>query len=362
MKPFLQIDHVKYSFSDLPEIENPISFTDKTISFCNQWQKGKSSFEIQTSGSTGTPKKILLSRENMIFSALATAKALSLQAGQTSLVCLDISYIAGMMMLVRSMEVGLNVIAVKPTNNPFENIEQVVKIDFAAMVPYQLLSVLESPQRNFLNQLKNILIGGAPLDPETKKRLQNLSCDFYETYGMTETISHIALKRLNGLYQSEYFHVLPGNTIRQDERGCLCIKASYLTEEVITNDVVEFKNQEEFLWLGRWDNVINTGGVKVFPEKSEERIATIFNELQIKNRFLVIGLSDQQLGHAVTLLIEGKLISEQESLLRKNLKQLLYKYEAPRSIKFVDEFAQTETGKINRSKTISLYQNQKSKF
>jgi O-succinylbenzoic acid--CoA ligase len=358
MKPFLQIDHTKYSFSDLLEIENPITYADKTIWFCRQWKQGKSPFEIQTSGSTGTPKKILLSRESMIYSALATANALGLQAGQTSLVCLDTSYIAGMMMLVRSMEIGMNVVAIKPSNNPFENIEPDAKIDFAAMVPYQLVSVLESSQQNFLNRIKNILIGGAPLDLETKKKSQNFSCNFYETYGMTETISHIALKKLNGISQSEYFHVFPGITIRQDERGCLCIKAPYLTEEVITNDVVKFKNQEEFLWLGRWDNVINTGGVKVFPEKTEERIATLFNQLEIKNRFLVTGLPDERLGQAVTLLIEGKLIPEQELLLRENLKQLLYKYEAPRSIKLVAEFAQTENGKINRNQTILLYQNQ----
>jgi len=356
----LQIGTKIYQLSNLPEVSDINLLEAKTISFCRNWMAGQLSFEIQTSGSTGVPKRIFLDRKSMIASAMATAQALELQAGQTSLVCLDTGYIAGMMMLVRSMEVGMNMVVVEPSANPFEFVNTKSSVDFAALVPYQVKSILDSPQAGWFNQLKTILIGGAPLDLVTKKALRNYSCTFYETYGMTETISHIALKKLNGSDLTDYFKALPRIVVRQDERGCLCIKAPYLVEEIVTNDVVEFRSPEEFLWLGRWDNVINSGGVKVFPERTEEKISKLFSELQIQNRFFIAGLPDSMLGQAVTLIVEGFLTPDQQSQLRENLKKSLFKYEIPRSVEFVKVFTETATGKINRSISTSLIVNQTS--
>ena len=158
-------------------------------------------------------------------SALVTAHTIGLQEGQTSLVCLDTRYIAGIMMLVRSLEVGMNILAIEPCANPLEKIVDHKVVDFAAFAPYQVKSILQSPQKKYFNQVKSILIGGAPLDELTKLELQDYSCQFYESYGMTETISHIALKKINGINKSDYFKILNGITIRQDKRGCLCIKA-----------------------------------------------------------------------------------------------------------------------------------------
>jgi o-succinylbenzoate---CoA ligase len=353
----IKIGKETYELSNLPEIINPSTFNEIVISFCNQWTDKKTSFEIQTSGSTGKPKTIKLERSSMIASAMATANALHLKKGQTSLVCLDPNYIAGMMMLARSLEIGMDIIAIEPCANPFEKIETKDRIHFTALVPYQVKAILDSPQKEYFNQLETVIIGGAPLDESTKKQLQNFSCQFYETYGMTETISHIALKKINGKNKSEYFEILSGITIRQDERACLCIKAPYLKDEIITNDVVELKSLQEFIWLGRFDNVINSGGVKIFPESTEKKIGNVFFQLDLKNEFFIAGLPDDRLGQAVTLIIEWNLHTDQQILLETKLKKELSRFEVPRSIKFVQRFVHTETGKINRARTIAMVVN-----
>jgi o-succinylbenzoate---CoA ligase len=353
----IKIGKETYKLSSLPEIANPSTFNEKVISFCKQWTDRKTSFEIQTSGSTGKPKTIKLERSSMIASAMATAQAVNLKAEQTSLACLDVNYIAGMMMLVRSLEVGMNIIAVEPSANPFEKIESKDQIHFTALVPYQVKAILDSRQKEYFNQLETAIIGGAPLDEPTKKKLQNFACQFYETYGMTETISHIALKKINGKNKSDYFETLPNITIRQDERACLCIKAPYLPDEIITNDVVELKNLQEFIWLGRFDNVINSGGVKIFPESTEKKIENVFFQLNLKNEFFISGLPDDRLGQAVTLIIEGDLTTDQQILLETKLKKDLSRYEVPRSIKFVQQFFHTDTGKINRARTVEMVVN-----
>jgi o-succinylbenzoate---CoA ligase len=360
----LSFNNNKYNFRDLPEVANPITFSDGVIHFCKDWVDGKSSLQIQTSGSTGNPKNIQLRRSSMIASAIATARAINLKEGQTSLVCLDVNYIAGMMMLVRSMEVGMNIIVVEPCANPFEKLESKDQIQFTALVPYQVKAILDSPQKEFFNQLETVIIGGAPLDEVTKKQLQNFSCQFYETYGMTETISHIALKKINGKNKSDYFEILPNIIIRQDERACICIKAPYLKDEVVTNDVVELKNLKEFVWLGRFDNVINSGGLKIFPESTEKKIEIVLSELKMGNQFLVAGLQDDRLGQVVTMILEGNLTKDQLTHVEIGLKKHLTKFEIPRSIKFIEKFAKTETGKVNRKLTIGSLsagdQNQKS--
>lgn len=330
------------------------SFTDRVISFCQKWVTGQYEFEINTSGSTGTPKKIVITREALKQSAAATSRALGLKSSETSLVCLDPNYIGGMMMLVRSMEVGMNILAEEPSANPFSNLPTNTKIDFVALVPYQLKEILQSENKKYFNQIKKILVGGAPLDQVTQKELQIYKSQFYETYGMTETISHIALKKINGKHPSAYFKCLNGITIRQDERACLCIRAPYLIDEIITNDVVELKSLDEFIWLGRFDNVINSGGVKIFPESTEKKIESIFSELKIQKRFFIAGLPDAKLGEAVTLIVESDSDANMIIELMEKLRQNLHKYEMPKSIKMVNQFIEASNNKINRKKTLEF--------
>jgi O-succinylbenzoic acid--CoA ligase len=257
---------------------------------------------LSTSGSTGVPKKISFRRDQMISSARMTEKALNLKPNDSALVCLDTQYVAGQMMLIRSFVTGMNIIGTTPSANPLLEVSKNEKINFAAFVPYQLQAILNSsPDR--LNQINVAIIGGAPIDSTLKQELSNGKCKLYATYGMTETISHIALMKLNGENPSPYYSVLPEITIRQDKRNCLVIKADFLDEEIITNDIVELIDNDQFNWIGRWDNVINTGGIKVVPEKIEKAIALAFGQSKLTNRFFVTGINDQQLGQRIRCLL-----------------------------------------------------------
>lgn len=349
---------VCYSLSDIQKgnFINDDPIENSPLVFCKDWLTGKQEFVLTTSGSTGTPKKISVTREQLKASAQLTASYLNLKKEFNALVCLDTRYIAGIMMLVRSLEVGMNMYVVEPTANPFEKIPTDVPIDFVALVPYQLESILKSNQKSRLNSLKIALIGGASLSDQIKKSLSQYSCSFYSTYGMTETLSHIALQRLNGAQVQNFFQILPGITARTDERGCLVIVAPYISPlPIITNDLVEMVGINQFKWLGRVDTVINSGGIKVIPEKIESVIEPIMSALSLSNRFFITGLSDSTFGEVVTLIVEGEtLMPNQEQALQKQLAESLNRYEIPKSIRYVSKFIQTDTEKINKPKTLEM--------
>ncbi|HEY5826038.1 MAG TPA: AMP-binding protein [Cyclobacteriaceae bacterium] len=331
-------------------------FEESTLAFCKGWLNGKDHFEIQTSGSTGTPKKISFTRKQLEASAKLTETALSLKKEFNALVCLDTKYIAGQMMLVRSLVTGMSIIAVEPGSNPFDQVSSEVQIDFTALVPYQIQAILNSEQADHFNSIQKIIIGGAGISNDLVDELQDYPCSFYATYGMTETISHIALRKLNEKDKQDYFHPLPSVNLRKDERDCLIISAPHVSEtEIVTNDIVELNEDQSFKILGRWDNVINSGGVKISPEPVEEKVKNLFNKLQLSNRFFLAGVPDEKLGMKVILVIEGKSFSESEvNKLHSELKKELSKYEIPKEVKFISSFIQTETQKINRKKTLEL--------
>lgn len=314
---------------------------EKADLFCQEWLQGKSTFTITTSGSTGTPKTIELRREQMIASAKKTIQALDLREGMTSLVCLDVNFIAGKMMIVRSLLAGMKMIVVEPIANPLSNLDP-SKIDFAAFVPYQLSAILAS---NESANVGRIILGGAPISHELLSQIKRIDSAVYATFGMTETLSHIALQQLNGPHAKDYFEVLEGIDISVDDRQCLVIKADYLNDVVVTNDVVELLNKKHFRWLGRWDNVINTGGVKVMPEKIEKEI----DLLMLDNKYFVASLPHEQLGQQVVLVFEGMLTADQERMVMERLKERLSKYEAPKQVRYCAEFITTPTQKINRT-------------
>lgn len=330
-------------------------FEKSALIFCHDWLNGKDSFTLQTSGSTGTPKQITATRNQLKASARITTEALGLKKNGTSLICLDTRYIGGIMMIVRSLEVGMNIILVEPSSNPLEEIDENTSIDFTALVPLQLETILKSPQKDKLNQISVALIGGAALNRKTVHDIQSFSCNFYATYGMTETLSHIALQKLNGVKAQDYFQILSGIAISKDERECLTIHAPHLSnEDIVTNDLVDLITPKQFRWLGRIDHVINTGGVKVIPEKVEESIGVIFNELKIPNRSFIAALPDPLLGQSVTLFIEGESFPQEiEELLKGKINQLVSRFERPKSIQYVLNFVNTDTGKINKLKTIA---------
>lgn len=326
-------------------------FESSTFSFIRKWFGPSDTFLQNTSGSTGAPKTIAITRQQMIASAKLTQHALELQAGDTALVCLDPEFIAGKMMLVRSFVADMKIMAVNPSSNPFRELPPDIAIDFTALVPFQVYELLQSDQAFRLNSIKNILVGGAPLNEETQDALSRFTCQLYATYGMTETVSHIALQRINGHFASKYFSVLPGIKIEADDRGCLVIDAPYLQEKVITNDIVEIKDAQHFRWVGRADNIINTGGRKVVPEKIEGAIRSLFDGLNIRNRILISSLPDAVLGNKIILLIEGDVSRFSASGIKQHLKGKLSSYEIPKEIYFNVNFILTKNGKINRFET-----------
>lgn len=330
------------------------SFEESTFTFIREWLSGREFFETMTSGSTGEPKTISLSRAQMIASARATGEKLGIQKGSTALLCIDSQYIGGKMMLVRSFTLGLSIMAVEPSAQPLIRIPVDKCVQFTAFVPYQVSAMLESKHPHLLNNPDIVLIGGAPLSATVAEQLDRFQCAYYETYGMTETISHVAMRRVNTPMKQPYFEVLPGVNITEDERGCMVITAGYLPEPVVTNDLVEIVGPGKFRWLGRWDTVINSGGIKVIPEKVEKRVDEIFRKHDLPHRFFIAGLPDEKLGNKIVLVLEGVQISSE--LLNNSLADLrsaVSPYEFPKEVYSIPEFIFTQTQKIDRIKTLA---------
>ena len=306
--------------------------------FIVDWLSETDSVKVFTSGSTGNPKPIVLQKENMINSALATGEFFNLKPGHSALLCLSAAYIAGKMMLVRAMVLGLNLVIVSPSNNPLKNVA--VNFDFVAMVPLQVTGSIF-----FLNKVKTLIIGGAPVSEKLKEQLLVLNTNCFETYGMTETITHIAAKNLK---DSNFFKVLPEVEIEKDHRGCLVIKAPKVSNDVIrTNDLVELKGSHMFKWLGRWDNVINSGGIKLIPEVIEDKLKAL-----IPNRFFLFGVKDELLGQKLCLLIEQESVENKNILDSIKQHSNLSRFEMPKSVYTLAKFEETETGKVKRQATI----------
>lgn len=340
----MQIDNFKNL--PLPNSE----YDQKVFDFCEKWLLGEQEFILKTSGSTGEPKPIALTRFQMEASAKLTGKTFKLKPFDKALVCLNIEYIAGIMMLVRGMVLGLELTIIEPNSSPLENLEN-HEFDFAAFVPLQLQKILENGnQFKVLNRMKAIIVGGAAVNEVLEKDIQQLTVPVYSTYGMTETVSHIAIRRLNGANRSDNFQVLEGVKIGMDERNCLNIIADASNNEFVqTNDIVEFINENEFKLIGRFDNIINSGGLKIQLEKVEK----IFEKLITNKRFFAFGMEDEKLGQKLILVVETEyLTNEIKEMILNKAKKKLSKYEIPKQIFMINSFSKTPTGKIDKKATI----------
>ena len=326
----------------------------KVLDFVRQWLNGTQEFGLTTSGSTGTPTPIVLRRRQLEASARRTADFFGLGPGDRALVCLNCEYIGGMMMLVRGLERNLHLTIVEPHADPFAYVAANAEFDFAAFVPLQLKAVLAAGHAPRLNRLKCLLVGGAPADAALQQELQPLTVPVYLTYGMTETCSHVALRRLNGPQASAAFRVLPGITAGQDARGCLTLRGDVTDDQlIITNDVVRLLDAHTFEWLGRADFMINSGGVKVPAEKVELVLDVALAEIGAGRRCFVAGQPDARLGQAVTAFIEGPALSpELEKQLKALLAARLSRYEQPRQLRYVPAFQTTAAGKLDRAATL----------
>jgi O-succinylbenzoic acid--CoA ligase len=314
-------------------------------SFMNEWLDPNPYINLKTSGSTGAPKTILIEKNKMLFSAVRTAEYFDFKEGQKAMLCLPVNYIAGKMMIVRAFFSGLNLICINPSQNPLEALNHDIIIDFAAMIPLQLQQSITLPS---LLQIKKILLGGGPVSSELEKQTQQIHTEIFHGYGMTETLSHVALRRVNGINASQSYKALNGIELEIDKRNCLTITAPDLSDEIlITNDVVSFTGDNEFIWKGRYDNVIISGGVKLLPEEIEGKLQPLFN-----NRFYLTGIKDAQWGEKLILVIEGTSFDESAIIsLKSKMEALLHKYEVPKEIYFVNTFTEASNGKVNRALT-----------
>lgn len=333
------------------------SFELGTLEFCRDWLKGKEHFQLTTSGSTGKPKPIQISRHQMKASAAMTIQKLGLEQGDHILVCMDTAYIAGKMMLVRGLEGGMAMTIVTPSANPFSTLPPGAQFAFTALVPLQIKTLLEgSPEyKEILDDMKAIIIGGSAINSSLEDAIQAIKSPVYSTYAMTETVSHIAMRRLNGPNRSDIYRTMPGVKIGLDTRGCLTIHAAVTNfETIVTNDLVTIIDEHSFTWEGRMDNVINSGGIKIHTEQMEQRIEEVLYGIGLHNRFFVCGVPHESLGEMAVLIIEGKPLGESsETLLLKQLKIKLPTYHVPKRVYYLDAFVLTETGKVQRKKSLA---------
>lgn len=304
--------------------------------FLMDWLDEKDYVEVKTSGSTGAPKALKIPKQQMVDSALATGDFFGVTVGHSGLMCLPASYIAGKMMFVRAMILGLNVELVTPSSNPLEQTDKT--FDFAAMVPLQAVNSIAQ-----LYRVGTLLVGGAKLSLESRELLKKADCNVFETFGMTETVTHFAARNIK---TDKFFKTLPGVSISTDNQKHLKVKMPWMDEEITTNDVVDIVSESEFDWLGRADFVVNSGGIKLFPEQIEAKM-----EKFMLTPFFLAGKPCDQLGERLILIVEGPKVS-----LSKRLYENLSEFEKPKEIHFVDHFVRSPSGKIRRTETLKKIQ------
>lgn len=339
-----------YDFEDLKEVAYSYvkegELYEKIIGeFLLDWLDDNDFLFSKTSGTTGKPKEIKIQKQYMVNSAIATGNFFDLNPGDTALHCLPANYIAGKMMLVRAMVLGLDMDLTAPTSSPIFDYEK--PYDFSAMIPLQLKHM-----KGYLQNINKIIVGGAAVSNQLKQIFKDCPTNIFETYGMTETVSHIAARRINNFQNSKleekdrmFFTVLPEVTISQDLRGCLVIDAPYVSDKIIiTNDLVKMHSDTTFEWLGRLDNVINSGGVKLHPEQIESKLSNV-----IKQRFFMASEPDDDLGQKLIMVVEGEEGSADERVF-----DVLDKFEKPKTIYYVPEIITTYTGKIQRKETLKI--------
>ena len=316
--------------------------------FLSEWKNDSPFVHVQTSGSTGAPKPMLAEKRRMLASARITNDFLGLREGDAALLCMSLDYIAGKMMVVRSIERGLKLITVEPSGHPLNHSQLAIddcQIDFAAMVPLQVYNTLQVPEeRKRLLQIRHLIIGGGAIDEALGAELKNFPNAVWSTYGMTETLSHIALRRLSGPEASDWYIPFPSVKVSLSEDGCLVIDAPEVCpERLVTNDIAEISPQG-FRILGRKDNVICSGGIKIQIEEVESRLRPF-----LRVPYLISKRPDPKFGEVSVLLTEGSIDEA-----RQICERILPKYYLPRHYLHVDRIPLTETGKPARQQAALL--------
>lgn len=332
-------------------LPNEWNWLNKSQLFIKEWLTSAKSFKLKTSGSTGQPKALYIGREQMEASAKATLSALNLGEGSTALLCMNPDTVGGRMMLVRSLLGNWSLHISPPNRSPIIDAD----IDFTAMVPLQVKSLLNSQEgERFLNRIGKLIIGGASISKDLDAQLQLLKTEVYQTFGMTESVSHIALRRVNGGNKSQIYRLIGDNEITIDKNGLLSIKGSVTKNEWLkTNDIVEMV-EGGFRWIGRADLVVNSGGVKILIENLEKKIKD-----NSGIDALVWKTEDNQLGERAIGIVKSKEELDVIMNIKEKIKEALPQYHFPKEWYINPNWTLTESGKINRSLIFSMIEQKK---
>lgn len=316
-------------------------FHHKLYLFLREWFSPSPLLTLHTSGSTGKPKEITVHKRKMLHSAAITCDFFRLREGGRALLCLPLEYIAGKMMVVRALYAGLDLMVVEPSGHPLAGITK--PINFAAMVPLQVYNSLRTDEeRRGLSQIDNLIIGGGAIDPALEEALESFPNKIYSTYGMTETLSHIALRRISGAGADDYYTPLPGVSLKLSKEQTLIIDAPRVADgPVVTHDVAEIRPDGSFRIIGRKDNVVNTGGIKVQVEEVERILRP-----HISGNFAITSLPHPKLGEALVLLIGPEADPDRT---REAVAGYLPRVRQPLYILVVEAIPLTGSGKTDRA-------------
>lgn len=331
------------------------SFANQIAALAADWYGESNSLTFKTSGTTGTYKEVVIPKSKIQLSAELTVKHFNLDKKDTALAILDPTRIGGSMVIIRALLAEMKIIALEPNSDFASNSHLVKECSFTSMVPIQLRKIFSDQLLiEHFKSYKAILVGGAPINYSLQRKITENALPVYETFGMTETVSHFALRDLRK--SSNPFTVIGANTISQNSNGCLVIKGELTDQESFaTNDIVHLIDEKHFEWVGRSDFIINSGGVKVNPEKVERIVARTIYDLGITNRFIVSSVPDDSLGQRIVLVLEGESLADDvaERLLQ-SFKANLDKYENPKEIRYLEKFPETANFKVNRKEVISI--------
>ena len=333
-------------YNDFCRLHGTDSFHARLAEFLQEWFDPSDTVRVHTSGSTGTPKELHVEKRRMMASAMLTVDFLGLQKGDTALLCMPLQYIAGKMVVVRSLVAGLNLLPVPPSGHPLKDLHEAPV--FAALIPMQVFNSLQVPAETaLLKDIRQLIIGGGSIDASLGEALKDFPHAVWSTYGMTETLSHIAMRRLNGPEASEEYTPFPGVSVSTSPEGTLVIQAPAVNpDKLVTNDLVEFDAQGRFRILGRRDNTINTGGVKIQIEQVEDALRP-----HLPFPFIITSVPDAKFGERVVLLVENTPADHPQI---PSAAAALPPYWRPKQVFSVPQLPKTGTGKPDRATARNL--------
>jgi O-succinylbenzoic acid--CoA ligase len=347
----LTINHQSFTRRELIDIsaskirdENTTAWEKAVYEFIHLWLNKSRVIVQYSSGTTGRSKKIRLRKESMVRSAEITCRYFKLKRGQNAMLCLPVEYIAGKMMVVRSFVGQLNLQLTEPRSRP--DIMGGEDIHFCAMVPMQVMNTFSS---GTIPPIHKLIIGGAEITAELENLVIHVPVEIYATYGMAETCSHVAIRRINGPRPQPCYQALPGVRLETDERNCLVIKAGFLPAPVITNDQVEMEGTDRFRWIGRYDNLINSGGLKIVPEEVE---SVLTDKTGIA--CALISLPDEKTGQRLVVVVEMKKNPGVVPLILSELHKLLPVKIRPAEIAWIEKFPRNNVYKLDRRKLAEI--------